>query len=150
MATAFWATGRTGVASVGDLFDGAPVLAGPLVKTVDSKDEPVSLLYRVRLDLALIVAEFPGLIWLAPVVQQHHFTDPQTFVHLAAAAQAGALRDWFWLQPVGHQLVGPGLALLSRPSALPPDALEIAASRRVASLTPVQVAHLLASIRILV
>lgn len=135
MAQDFWQTGRTGAVAKGDLLINVAVLAGPLQIVVDDNNRPVTLTYGTRLDLALIVAEPPGIFWLAPVLQARHFPDQAIFDRLLALARA-APGGCFALDPLPPDLRQPSLALLNMPSALPREAIEVTGFRRLASLSP--------------
>jgi hypothetical protein len=135
MAQDFWLTGRTGAVAKGDLLMNVSLLAGPLQKVVDDNNRPVTLIYGTRLDLALIVAEPPGLLWLAPVLQQRHIRDQAIFDRLLALART-AQGGWFALDPLPPDLSQPSLALLNMPSALPREAIEVTGAQRLASLSP--------------
>lgn len=141
MAQEFWVSDRTGPWTKGDLLTNVPLLAGPLLKIVDDTDQPVGLTYGTRLSIALIVAEPPGLLWLAPVLQDQDFPDDSTFDRLLVigrTTQAG----WFALDPLPDLLRRPSLAVLNMPSALPRDTLDVTGARRVATLSPPYIASI--------
>lgn len=144
MLERYWTTGRTGTPEIGDLFVGV-ALAGPLRRVVDENDALVELVYPASLGMALVVGQFPEILWLSEVRQS--FPDVDIYDNLVNTAQRVGVPGWFWLGPLQPELPRGGLTALTILLPLQPSMLEMTRANRIGTLVPEAVVALKDALR---